>query len=353
MKKEFFCYYEKEPIEVFHAYRQAASQRFKKSIHAEEYWKLSVNWLTMWKYNMNAGACEINLIRHGTGTAVCVSFSVAQLYGARFDTCYNDMNGHVAAILGTAPQSVQVKKGMFLRKSNKVFLQPNGAQPGTQTGTGANPRPAASSRPATSKPEVEAPATASKPKAGNPATATKKPKAQAPHPATSKPEVEAPVPATKKPRVATPAPVDRPAAGEWAEKLAPFVFLSYAHKNSDCVLPMFQSLQAAGVPIWYDAGIHAGSEWEEEIIKNLSRSSAFIFFVSEASLASQNCRDELYQARKKNKKFINILIEDIDFSKPEYEWFDFRYARYQQIPAYAMSEQEVIDKILHSFGDEA
>ncbi len=125
-----------------------------------------------------------------------------------------------------------------------------------------------------------------------------------------------------------------------------FVFLSYAHRDRDKVMPLFAELQRQNVKIWYDEGIRAGSEWEEEIIDNLGRCSGFLFFVSENSLNSSNCRDELHQARNQDKKFINILIEDIDLTKKDYRWFDFRYSRYQQIPAYTMSAEDVVKKVV-------
>lgn len=127
-----------------------------------------------------------------------------------------------------------------------------------------------------------------------------------------------------------------------------FVFLSYSHADKEKVMPYFEALKQANINIWFDEGIKAGYEWEKEIIHHLSNADSFIFFVTESSLLSTNCRDELYQARKKNKKFINVLIDEIDLSKPEYEWFDFRYSRYQQIFAYSMSISETIKKIYKS-----
>ncbi len=123
------------------------------------------------------------------------------------------------------------------------------------------------------------------------------------------------------------------------------VFLSYSHRDKSRLLPLFAELERGGLRVWYDEGIRAGAEWEEEIVSHLAQAPGFLFFVSEHSLTSQNCRDELFQARKRNKQFINILVDDVDMSKPEFEWFDFRYSRYQQIPAYSMSYQEVVEKV--------
>ncbi len=123
------------------------------------------------------------------------------------------------------------------------------------------------------------------------------------------------------------------------------IFLSYSHRDKERLMPLFSALQQAGLAVWYDAGIRAGAEWEEEIILQLSNAPGFLFFVSEHSLTSTNCRDELYQARKREKKFINVLVEDIDLSDPRFEWFDFRYSRYQQISAYSMPIDEVVARI--------
>ena len=37
----------------------------------------------------------------------------------------------------------------------------------------------------------------------------------------------------------------------------PYIFISYAHKDSDKVLPIIRELQSRGYRVWYDAGIEA------------------------------------------------------------------------------------------------
>ncbi len=132
--------------------------------------------------------------------------------------------------------------------------------------------------------------------------------------------------------------------------LTPYTFLSYAHVDAQRVYPYFAALQQAGQNIWFDEGIRAGRSWEEDIADFLTAADSFLFFVTEASLRSQNCMDELFRAREQKKTFINILVDNIDLSNPEYSWFQFRFSRFQQIPAYAMSMEEVIFKILQGLG---
>ena len=40
----------------------------------------------------------------------------------------------------------------------------------------------------------------------------------------------------------------------------PYIFISYAHKDTDRVMPILKALAAKGFRIWYDAGIEAGTE---------------------------------------------------------------------------------------------
>jgi hypothetical protein len=104
-----------------------------------------------------------------------------------------------------------------------------------------------------------------------------------------------------------------------------YIFVSYAHKDNDLVLPFIEELQKK-FNVWYDAGIRYGQEWEEEILEKLNGCFLFLFFVTENSLNSENCSDEIYKAREEKKNFINIVFDSkIKLS----EKFMFRYGRYQ------------------------
>jgi len=106
----------------------------------------------------------------------------------------------------------------------------------------------------------------------------------------------------------------------------PYIFVSYAHKDSDKAFPFIAALQKSGYNVWFDDGIRFGQEWEDEIAEKLLGCSLFLFLVSARSLESPNCKDELSLARDEEKKFVNVLIEDIPVLPP---WFKLRYKRYQ------------------------
>jgi hypothetical protein len=90
----------------------------------------------------------------------------------------------------------------------------------------------------------------------------------------------------------------------------PFVFVSYAHKDSSLVFPELVKLSSWGFNIWYDEGIDPGNEWPDEIAQALKNSAYFIFFVSGNSANSVNCRNEVYYAQNSRKPFLCIYLEE-------------------------------------------
>jgi TM2 domain-containing membrane protein YozV len=94
----------------------------------------------------------------------------------------------------------------------------------------------------------------------------------------------------------------------------PYVFISYAHANSESVLPCIEALRRKGVNVWFDEGIVAGSEWPEFIAEKVVTCTKFVLFVSNAYLASQNCKRELNFAISRKKEILSIYIEDVALS---------------------------------------
>ena len=103
-----------------------------------------------------------------------------------------------------------------------------------------------------------------------------------------------------------------------------FIFVSYAHKDSNIVYPFIEQLQKR-FNVWYDDGIHLGRDYTEDIMSHLRDSSLFLFMVSKNSMESDFCKKEISFAERRGKSFINIIIED--FNVPD--WFDFSYGHLQ------------------------
>ena len=103
----------------------------------------------------------------------------------------------------------------------------------------------------------------------------------------------------------------KPVAYEGNEK---YIFISYAHKDSEIVMAIMNSLQAEGYRIWYDDGIIPGSEWPENIAMHLNDASMVIAMISPNSMASHNCRREINFALSKQKPFLSIILEPTEMS---------------------------------------
>ena len=94
----------------------------------------------------------------------------------------------------------------------------------------------------------------------------------------------------------------------------PYIFISYAHRDNDTVLPILESLTASGFRVWYDAGIEKGSHWNDNIADHLENCTVFIPIISKAFCESRYCQMELHHACATNKVPLPIYLYDVDLS---------------------------------------
>ena len=89
-----------------------------------------------------------------------------------------------------------------------------------------------------------------------------------------------------------------------------YVFFSYAHANSNKVLPIIEQLDKANYRLWYDNGIEVGANWVEVVANHLLKSKIVIFFISKEFLKSQNCIREVNYAVAERKQMYCIFLDD-------------------------------------------
>ncbi len=94
----------------------------------------------------------------------------------------------------------------------------------------------------------------------------------------------------------------------------PYIFVSYAHLDSDEVLPILSELESRGFRVWYDGGIEAGTEWPEYIATHLDGCEAVLALISEHALQSHNCRREINFAIELKKPMLVIYLRDVEMS---------------------------------------
>ena len=92
----------------------------------------------------------------------------------------------------------------------------------------------------------------------------------------------------------------------------PYIFISYSHRNSRYIHGVIEFLQNSGYRVWFDGGIEAGSEWPEYIASHLEGCSCVLTFMSNAFVASDNCKRELHFAQDLKKPLLNVYIEEVN-----------------------------------------
>lgn len=107
----------------------------------------------------------------------------------------------------------------------------------------------------------------------------------------------------------------------------PYIFISYAHKDSEKVLPIIDGLQKRGFRVWYDEGLEVGSSWGDMIEEHLYNCSCAVCFISQNFLNSQNCQDEIDYAKEIGKGPLIIYLETFEIPRG----FLFRYNRFHAL----------------------
>ena len=91
-----------------------------------------------------------------------------------------------------------------------------------------------------------------------------------------------------------------------------YIFVSYAHKDADRVIPSIQVMQKDGIRIWFDKQIKViENNWAQLIARKIADCGLFIAFISANSLKSPDCMREWQWAIKRNKARILVFLEDV------------------------------------------
>ena len=126
-----------------------------------------------------------------------------------------------------------------------------------------------------------------------------------------------------------------------------FIFISYAHRNSDKVIPIIAKMQADGYRVWFDEGIDPGTEWDANIANHVRSCDLMIAFISKEYLDSENCKDELNFARDLGKNRILIYLESVELP----DGMAMRLNRLQAIHQYKYEDQKDFYEKLYNSPD--
>ena len=108
---------------------------------------------------------------------------------------------------------------------------------------------------------------------------------------------------------------------------APAAFFSYCRDDSDFALRLAEDLKAAGAAVWIDQlDIEPGMRWDRAVEDALNSCPRMLVILSPASVESDNVRDEISFALRKQKTIIPVLyLEcDIPLRLERHQHIDFR-----------------------------
>lgn len=87
------------------------------------------------------------------------------------------------------------------------------------------------------------------------------------------------------------------------------IFVSYSHDDVRIAEELADFLKKAYDNVWYDkVGLRGGQQWLDEILKQVAACDVFIFLLSNESLASTYCLQELDEAKRLQKYIVPIRV---------------------------------------------
>ncbi|MCR5093007.1 MAG: toll/interleukin-1 receptor domain-containing protein [Lachnospiraceae bacterium] len=95
----------------------------------------------------------------------------------------------------------------------------------------------------------------------------------------------------------------------------PYIFISYAHRDSRAVLGIIDRLVKSGYNVWWDEGIDPGTEWDENIAAHVMDCSYFVAFISKNYIDSKNCKDELNYSRDLDNNQLLVYLENVELPR--------------------------------------
>ena len=112
-----------------------------------------------------------------------------------------------------------------------------------------------------------------------------------------------------------------------------YLFISYSHKDYKAVYSDLANLYDHNVRFWYDRGLHAGKDWEEEVCEHIKSPNCcgVIFYLSTNMFLSDSIIKEIEFTQTKTKKSTSIqknyfcvnlhggLISDILFDAQQHK----------------------------------
>ncbi|MBW4466610.1 MAG: TIR domain-containing protein [Pegethrix bostrychoides GSE-TBD4-15B] len=90
----------------------------------------------------------------------------------------------------------------------------------------------------------------------------------------------------------------------------PDVFISYSRRDKPLVERLTQALKQHQVQVWIDwERIPVAAPWREKLTEGIQDADSLLFVMSQNSVASDYCREEIKQADQDNKRIISAVLD--------------------------------------------
>ena len=96
------------------------------------------------------------------------------------------------------------------------------------------------------------------------------------------------------------------------------VFISYAHEDDHLRADLTEELGILGIPVWADREITAGTEWDDEIQRELESADIILLLISRDFLSSEFVREHempraLARHAEKSAKVVPVLVRPVSW----------------------------------------
>lgn len=93
---------------------------------------------------------------------------------------------------------------------------------------------------------------------------------------------------------------------------APYLFISYSHKDQQAMLSVRRILEEQNIRYWYDNGLHSGDDWNMVIATHLKKAAACLLLLSPNSAESEYVKNELNFAMNHRIPIHTLLMRKFD-----------------------------------------
>ena len=128
------------------------------------------------------------------------------------------------------------------------------------------------------------------------------------------------------------------------------IFISYTRRDKSTAQTYVEELRMMYEhhDVWYDNSLHGGEDWWRHILRQIDACDVFIFLISNRSLQSYYCQQEIQYAVEQNKQILPVMINsrvNLNNAPPPIQRV---INRLQYIETYRLSQGRQVTQLLAS-----